>query len=147
MKVILLKDVRNVGKKFEVKDVSDGYAFNFLIPRKLAEVSTPSAMKKLEQHKAQEAAQKKIQEDLLMKNLKGLEGVALELKESANEKGHLFKGVHKEEIITELKKQGHLDLAPEYIMLEKPIKEVGEHMIDVQVQDKKAKFKVNVVAA
>ncbi len=48
MKVILLKDVRKVGKKFETKDVADGFALNFLIPRKLAEVSNVSNSKKME---------------------------------------------------------------------------------------------------
>ncbi len=146
MKVILLKDVRKIGKKFEVKDVSDGYALNFLIPNKMAEVSTPQSLKKLEAHKATAAAERKIQEDLLMKNLKSLEGVSLTLTESANDKGHLFKGVHKEEIIAELKKQTQLDMAPEFIMLDKPIKEVGEHTIEVKVQDKTATFKLNITA-
>lgn len=147
MKVILLQDVRKVGKKHEVKNVADGYALNFLIPNKLAEAATDSAMKKVENAKIKEAAEKKIKEDLLMKNLKGLSGITVEIKESANEKGNLFKGVHSEEIVKALKEQGHLDLLPEYIVLEKPIKDVGEHEIDVTVQSKTVKFKVNIIAA
>ncbi len=146
MKVILLKDVRKIGKKFEVKDVSDGYALNFLIPNKLAEISTAKSLKKLESLKSLAEADRKIQEDLLMKNLKSLEGVTLTLTESANDKGHLFKGVHKEEIIAELKKQASIDMIPEYIVLDKPIKEVGEHTIEVKVQDKTASFKLNITA-
>lgn len=146
MKVILLKDTKKVGKKFETKEVSDGYALNFLIPNKLAEVATPSSIKKLEVVKKRDAEEKKVQEDLLVMNLKSLDGVSIELKEPANDKGHLFKGVHKEEIITALKTQGHLDLLPEYIILEKPIKEVGEHTIEAKVQNKTVKFKVVISA-
>jgi large subunit ribosomal protein L9 len=146
MKVILLKDVKKVGKKFDVKDVADGYALNFLIPQKLAEVSNASNMKKLEAYKTQDEAHKKVQEDLLMKNLKSLEGITLELKEAANDKGSLFKGVHKAEIAAGLKTQGHLDITPDYIILEKPIKQVGETEIEVKVQNKSAKFKLVISA-
>jgi large subunit ribosomal protein L9 len=146
MKVILLKDVRKVGKKFETKDVADGYALNFLIPRKLAEASTPSSMKKVENLKSRDAAEKKVQEDLLKKNLASLNGVTIEMKENANEKGNLFKGIHKEEIIEALKKQGHIAIAPEYLILEKPIKETGEYELEAKVQDLSAKFKLAITA-
>ncbi|MCC2630339.1 MAG: rplI [Candidatus Paceibacter sp.] len=146
MKVILLKDVSKVGKKFEVKEVASGFALNMLIPRKLAEAATPSALARFNNIKAREDGEKKVREDLLMKNLKQLDGKTIEIKETANDKGHLFKGVHQDELVAEIKKQIDLDLAPEYIMLEKPIKEVGEHEIEVKVQDKSAKFKVNIIA-
>ena len=146
MKVILLKDVKKVGRKFETKDVADGYALNFLIPRKLAEISNASNSKKLATLKVLNEAEKKIQEDLLMKNLKNLEGISIELKEPANDKGHLFKGVHKEEIIEALKAQGHLDITADYIVLEKPLKEVGEHSVEAKVQEKSATFKVVISA-
>lgn len=146
MKVILLKDVRKIGKKFDVKDVSDGYALNFLIPNKLAEIATDKTQKKLEALKATHAATAKVHEDLLLKNLKSLEGVVLNLVEPANEKGSLFKGVHKEEIIEALKKQTELDMGADYLVMEKPIKEVGEHAIEVKIQDKTASFKVNISA-
>lgn len=147
MKVILLQDVRKVGKKHEVKNVADGYALNFLIPNKLAESATGSAMKKIDNLKAREAVEKKIKEDLLLKNLKGLSGVTVEIKEPANDKGSLFKGVHSEEIVKALKEQGHLDLLPEYLVLDKPLKDVGEHEIEATVQSKTVKFKVNIKAA
>ena len=146
MKVILLKDIKKVGKKFDIKDVSDGYALNFLIPQKFAEVSNTSNAKKINGMKATFEAQKKIQEDLLSKNLKSLEGISIELKESANEKGHLFKGVHKEEIVAALKAQGHLDITADYIVLDKPLKEVGEHKVEAKVQEKSATFKVVISA-
>jgi large subunit ribosomal protein L9 len=146
MKVILLQDIRKVGKKFEIKDVSDGYAINLLIPRKMAETATDSAVKRINNLKAKEEGEKKVREDLLVKNVKDLEGKTIELKAPANDKGSLFKGIHQDELVQAIKSQTELDLAPEYIILEKPIKEVGEHTVSVQVQDKTATFKVNVSA-
>jgi large subunit ribosomal protein L9 len=83
---------------------------------------------------------------LLVKNVKDLEGKTIELKAPANDKGSLFKGIHQDELVQAIKSQTELDLAPEYIILEKPIKEVGEHTVSVKVQDKTATFKVNVSA-
>ena len=147
MKVVLLKDVPKLGKKFEIKEVSDGHALNFLIPNGFAETGTEKSLKKVEVMKVKEAAELKIQEDLLKKNLKDLSGVTIEMTEKANEKGHLFAGIHKNEIIPALKAQTRLDILPEHIMLEKPIKEVGEFEIEVKVQDKIAKFKLVVKSA
>ncbi|MBX4197715.1 50S ribosomal protein L9 [Candidatus Parcubacteria bacterium] len=146
MKVILLQDVRKVGRKFEIKDVADGYALNFLIPRKLAEVSNSSNTRRVEHIKAKDETNKKVQEEHVLKNLKALDGAKIEIKENTNEKGHLFKGVNKEEIAHALKVQGHSDITPEYIMLEKPIKEAGEYSIEVKVQETAANFKLVISA-
>lgn len=144
MKVILLRDVPKVGKKHETKEVPDGYGRNFLLKRGLAEVATASAIKRVEEIKKTAAVEKKIQEDLLMKNLEDLNGITITLKEKANEEGHLFAGIHKEEIISEIKKETRLDMIPEYIDLDKPIKKIGEFDIGVSVNGKKAKFKLIV---
>jgi large subunit ribosomal protein L9 len=146
MKVILLQDVPNLGKKLDVKNVSDGHALNMLIPRNLAKTATPSALKQLEVEKAQIAAERKVQEDLLLKNIKDLEGVSLVISEKANDKGHLFAGVHKLEIAKQIKEQTHLDVIPDCIELQEPIKQIGEYDITVAVQDKKATFKLKVQA-
>jgi len=147
MKVILLKDVAKVGKKYEVKTVSDGFALNMLVPRGMAEAATEKNLKKLDMLKVQDTAERKIQEDLLMKNLKDLSGLTITVKEQANEKGSLFAGLHKEEIIPLIKKESQLDMSADHLVLEKPIKSVGEYDIEVKVQDKSATFKLVVEAA
>mgnify|MGYP001586757199 FL=1 len=144
MKIILNQDIPKVGKKYDVKNVADGYALNFLIPRGLAMAATVGALKKLEIAKTQLTVEKKVQEDLLIKNLKSLDGAKIEIAEKANDKGHLFAGLHKEQIIPEIKKQTGLDVLPEFLVLDRPIKETGEQMIEVKVQDKTAKFVVVV---
>ncbi|MEK7107577.1 MAG: 50S ribosomal protein L9, partial [Patescibacteria group bacterium] len=144
MKVILNQDISKVGKKYEVKNVADGHALNFLIPRGLAVAATAGALKKLAIAKTQLVVEKKVQEDLLLKNLRSLDGAKIEIIEKANDQGHLFAGLHKEQIILALKKQTGLDVLPEFLILEKPIKEIGEQTIEVKVQDKTAKFVVVV---
>ena len=99
MKIILLKDIPKIGRKYDVKDVADGYALNLLIPRELAAIASPQAMKRVEQMKEKEGAEKKIQADLLLKNLETIKGLTLNLKEKANDKGHLFAGVTKEILV------------------------------------------------
>ncbi|MBI2475723.1 MAG: 50S ribosomal protein L9 [Candidatus Taylorbacteria bacterium] len=146
MKIILLHDVPKVGRKYDIKNVSDGHALNLLVPRGLAEVATPSALKKAEKLKMAEAEGKKVQEDLLLMNLKAVEGATIEIKEKANEKGHLFAGIHKEEIIARVKADQHIDLPPEFIVMDKPIKEVGEHSVEIKVKDKSAKLKLIISA-
>lgn len=146
MKVILLKQVRGVGNKYDIKDVSDGYAMNMLIPKGLAEIATASVVSKVMARKSQDEAESKIHEDLLMKNIKDLDGVRIEMTESANDKGHLFAGIHAEELVPVIKEQTRLEILPEYIMLEKPIKTVGEHAVEVKVQNTSAAFTLVVLA-
>jgi len=140
MKIILLKDVRHVGKKYETKSVADGFAMNSLIPGKMAVVATPSALKQLETMKAQDEAGRKGREEAMAKNLAAVEGVTITKKGKANEQGHLFASIHKEDIVDELRKQSGLEIESDHILLDKPIKEAGEHKIPVEVAGKKAEF-------
>ncbi|HYC34264.1 MAG TPA: 50S ribosomal protein L9, partial [Candidatus Paceibacterota bacterium] len=138
MKVILLKDVAKVGKKFDVKDVSDGYALNFLIPQGKAKTATTEGLAKVEALKSQAEADRKVQEDLLAKNLHEIDGKSIEIKEKANASGHLFGSLHKERIAELLSESIHSSIEPSFIALEKPIKETGEHEIEVVAAGKKA---------
>ena len=140
MKIILLKDVAKIGKKYDIKDVSDGYAQNMLLPRGLAKLATKDAIAKVEQLKANDLTAKKIQEELLLKNLEIIKNLKLELKEKTNEKGHLFAGITKEILHSELVKKTRLNIDISSIKLDKPIKEVGEHKVLVEVLGKKAEF-------
>jgi large subunit ribosomal protein L9 len=146
MKVILLKDVSKLGRKYDVKTVSDGHALNLLIPRGVAIAATTEALKRLEIEKAKIEGNKKVHEDLLVKNLKDLDGKTLTISGKANEKGHLFAGLHRDEIAAEVTKQTQLQIDPSFLDIEHPIKELGEHSIDVKVGGKSAKFKLVVEA-
>ena len=144
MKIILLKDLPKVGRKYDVKNVADGYALNLLIPKGLAQIANSQNIKNVEALKAKDSAEKKIQGELLAKSLETIKSLTLNLKEKANEKGHLFAGVTKEMLIAEILKVARLNLDPESIKLPKPLKEVGEHKVTVEAMDKKAEFKVNI---
>ncbi len=144
MKIVLLKNVPKVGKQYEIKEVSRGFAQNFLFPKKLAEVATEKIIKQIEKKKQNAEAEAKIHEDLLVKNIIDMKGVTVIMQEKANEQGHLFAGVHKDEIVPEIKKQTHLEIDPEFIQLEEPIKEIGEHEIEVSAHGKSAKFTLKI---
>lgn len=146
MRVVLKQDVPKIGKKHETKEVSDGYALNFLIPKGVAEVATAKAVKKAEEALKAQEEMKKLHEDLIIKNLKNIEGVTITISDKVNEKGHLFAGIHKEQILAELKKETRLEVLPEHLEMDKAIKEVGEHSIKVKIQDKTAVFKLVVKA-
>lgn len=144
MRVIFLKDVPRVGKRYDVKEVNGGYAMNFLIPRGLAELATPKAIIELETKKKTIEIEREVQEDLLLKNLEEIKGKVLHIQAKADEKGHLFSGIHGKEIVEEMHKQHHAEISEEFIILDKPIKEIGEHNIPIKVKNKKSSFKLVV---
>ena len=144
MKVIFLQDVARVGKKYDVKEINGGYAVNFLFPRKLAEPATPKAIVELEKRKKTIEIEREVQEELLMKNLEEIKDKVVTIKAKADEKGHLFSGIKNKEIVEEMHKQQHAEIAEEFIVLEKPIKEVGEFDIPIEIKGKKSSFKLIV---
>lgn len=142
MKVIFLKDVPRVGKRNDVKEVNDGYAVNFLFPRKLALAATPQAIAELERRSKNIEIEREVQEELLMKNLEEIKNKIVHIKAKADEKGHLFSKIHTKEIVEEMKKEHHADIAEEFIVLEKPIKEIGEFDVPILIKGKKSSFKL-----
>lgn len=144
MKVVFLKDVPKMGKKYEIKEVADGYAHNFLIAKKLAEPATKDTEKRVEKFKKAEVEMKKIDEALLQKNLKVLGETTVTMQGKANEQGHLFAALHLDDVAKKLKEVSGLDFPAEYLAVEKPIKELGTHEIIVTVGEKKAKFTLTV---
>lgn len=144
MKIILLKDVAKVGRKYDVKDVAEGYALNMLIPRGMAQLGTSQNIKNLEALKVKDLTLKKIQGELLEKSLDTIKKLEITMKEKANDKGHLFAGVTKEMLVSEILKETRLNIDPESILLSKPIKEVGTHKVTVEAGGKKADFILNI---
>ena len=144
MQVIFLHDVPRVGKKYDVKEVNDGYAVNFLLPRKLAVIATPKAVAELEMRQKEIVLEREVQESLLLKNLEEIKGKTITIKGKANELGHLFSAIHKKEIVEAMKEQNRADIGEEFIVLEKPIKQVGEFEIPIVIKGKKSSFKLIV---
>ncbi len=145
MKIIFTKDVPRIGRKYEVKEVADGYA-RHLIAQKIAEVATEASIARIEMKKSADASIKKVHTDLLMKNLDDLNGTIITMRGKANEKGHLFASIHKAEILAELKRATHLDMHPDYVILERPLKELGTFEIPVNIQKNRVVFTVVIEA-
>jgi len=126
MKVILLKDVPKVGKKNEIKEVSDGYARNFLLANNLAKPATDATMKQWEEEKellAQKAeAELKAEEELVAK----LDGQEFEVKSKADDSGKLYGAITAAKLVKILKDQG-FEISKNQIKLIEPMKEVGEY--------------------
>ena len=146
MKVIFLQDVTGKGRKYDIKNVADGYALNFLFPKELAKRATDESIKKIEVEKTRLAEDKKIQEDLLLKNLESLKSQTILIKGKVNEKGHLFAGIHKEELAQKIEEISGFKIDPEFIELKHPLKEVGEHDVKIKVGEKEGKVKVSIIA-
>lgn len=132
MKVILLQNVDDLGKKYEVKEVKDGYARNFLFPEKLAKPATPDALKWLEDKKdviAKEAEEDLKQSQELASKIDGLE-VSVPVK--VGEEGQMFESVNIQKIADTLKEMGY-EIKKTQIMLDSPIKELGEFPIKINL--------------
>lgn len=134
MKVILLSDVRNVGKKNEIKEVSDGYARNFLFPGKLAEAATPAAVAKLESMKA---AHEKEDQEILAR----LEALARKINETkirfevkVDRSGSVFGAINKESILKALREHKLIGAERVDIDLKYPLKELGEFSVPIDLK-------------
>lgn len=147
MKVILLDDVAKVGRRGEVRDVSDGYARNFLIPKKLALSATAGNLKNLDHIKQQQdakASRIKTDADSLRARI---EGLAYEDRRQASEEGKLFGSVTSQDVAEFLEGQG-VRIERRRIMLEEPIKSLGEHTVPIRLhQDVTAQLRIHVVRA
>lgn len=145
MKIILLEDVEKLGKKDEVKEVANGYARNFLIPKNLAVAATKTELKKLEQRK--ELAAKQAEEELktIQETATQLDGLDLEIPVRVDENKKLFGTITAAKIAEELKKKG-FELKKNQIKLEKPIKELGDYETAIELpHNLEVKIKVIVV--
>lgn len=140
MKVILLRDVKKVGRKFDVKDVADGYARNCLLPAGHARPATPDALARLAAERAEHDQAAAALAARLERELGAPAAAHLVLKAKANPEGHLFAAVHAADIVAALIAQQTAlgsDLHPEMIILEKPIKTLGTYQVPIRITEHK----------
>ena len=145
MKVILLDDVTKVGRRGEVRDVSDGYARNYLIQKKLALSATAGNLKNLEHIKTQQEAKAgRIKEDAEALQER-IEALVFEQRRQASEEGKLFGSVTSQDIVDFLAGQG-LTVERRRVVLDEPIKTLGDTSVTVRLHhDVTAQLKVTVV--
>lgn len=146
MKVILLQDIANMGKRYEVKDIPAGYARNFLFPRSLAQFADSKIIKEANKKRAAADALNEKKEADLIDSLTKVTKKPITISRSANEKGSLFAGIHVEDISALIKEHTKVDFDTSYISLASPIKETGEHTITLTVGKKKANLMLVVNA-
>lgn len=145
MKVILLADVKSLGKKGELVNVSDGYAKNFILPKKLgveANATNMNNMKLQNEKKEREAAKELAEAKALAESLKE---ITLELKVKAGVDGKVFGSVSGKEISNAMKMQKNLTIDKKKIMLDEAIKTCGMHIVKIKLhKDVIGEFKVHV---
>jgi large subunit ribosomal protein L9 len=145
MKVILLDDVASVGRRGDVRDVSDGYARNFLIPKKLALSASAGNLKNLEHIKTQQEAKA----ERIKGDARGLqqriEALVYEERRQASEEGKLFGSVTSQDIVDFLGAQG-IKIERRRLHLAEPIKTLGETLVPIRLHaDVTAQLRVSVV--
>lgn len=146
MKVILLEDVKKLGKKGDLVDVSDGYARNFLFPRNLAKEATEGSLKQLKQVKDAIAKKKQKELEQAKELAKVLSNTTVTLKVKAGEQGKLFGSVTSKDISEALKKQYNIEVDRRKIELQEPIKSLGSYKVDVKLAPEvDAKLSVKIV--
>ena len=129
MKIVLLQDIKSLGRKGEIKNVANGYALNFILPKKLGTMATAEAIVKIE---AEKALQIKISQELQVKNrsiIESLKDLELELKVKEQD-GKLFGSIHPKDIAQELQKH-NFDIQEKCIKIEEVIKKTGEYKITI----------------
>ena len=125
MKVIFLEDVKGKGKKGELKDVSDGYARNFLLPKKLAKEATADNLNTFKLQEKAKAAQIAREKAEAQENAKKLENMQVKVIAKAGSNGRLFGAVTNKEISDALSKQHGMAIEKNKIVLSEPIKSYG----------------------
>jgi len=136
MEVILLQDVKSLGKKGEVVKVNDGYARNFILPKKLGVEKTEKALHEL---KLQKAAEEKHQQEILEEAqalAKNIEAGSITLKIKAGEGGRTFGSVSTKEIAVAMKDQLNLEIDKKKLQMADPIKNFGTYHVPVRLHPK-----------
>ncbi len=135
MKVILLDNIKGVGKKDEVINASDGYARNFLFPKKLAIEANAENMSKLNNKKEANNYRKDLEKQEAQEIAKKLKGILLKMRVKAGENGKIFGGVTAKEISENLKTQYNMEIDKKKVDLKEPIKTIGSFQVNIKLYE------------
>jgi large subunit ribosomal protein L9 len=134
MKVIFLKDVPKVGRKGEIKEVSTGYATNFLIKQGLAQAATPEAQTKLANEQRNKTAKQIKAQELAERYKQELESRIFTIKVKTGDKGQIFGGVNEKDIIRAIFQKTKINLEKKQITAHHAIKQLGQQTIIIKLK-------------
>lgn len=143
MKVILLQDVAKIGKRSQIVEVPDGYALNQLIPKHMAEPATKVNQKRIDRIQKDAEAKRGEDKARFETALTALRATVVQVQTDTNELGHLFKAVSEADIAAAAHIAG-IDIEAAMIVVGSPIKEVGEHSVQLVRGDDTAEFTIEV---
>ena len=135
MKVILLEDIKGVGKKDQVINSSDGYARNFLFPKKLAVEANNENMSKLKAKQDSNQYKKSQEKEEAQKLAENLKRIMLKLEVKSGENGKIFGSITAKEIADSLKAQYKIDIDKKKIDLKEPIKTIGSFSVSIKLYE------------
>ena len=133
MKVILLQDIKGTGKKDQILEISDGYARNYLLPRKLAREATAEALNSIERAKSADKHREEVRKADAEKQARELKGKVVQLTVRGGENGKIYGSVTNDQIAAALKEQLGIDVDKRKIEQEEPIKNAGQAYINVKL--------------
>jgi len=146
MKVIFLKDIAKVAKAGEIKQVADGYGRNFLLPRKLALLATPSALKAAEIQIQKEREEQQRFATELSQLAQQLEGFSITFKAKVVDEDRLYGSIRDSDIADELSRLTGLDIERRKVELEEPIRQLGDYEVPIRL-DKDLAPTIRVIVA
>lgn len=147
MKVILLSNIKGVGKKDQVIEASDGYARNFLFPKKLAVEANSTNMNNLKAKQESNQYRKDVEKQEAQKIAEKLKGIMLKVRVKAGKNGKIFGGVTSREIAEGLKKDYNIVIDKKKIMLADTVKTLGTITVDIKLYEGvTGKLKVDIIA-
>ena len=147
MKVILLENIPKLGKKYDIKNVSDGYALNFLIPKKLAVAATSQKIKEIENLKKQEELKNQKIQALFKEWAEKIKNTTLDFRLKTDKSGKTFGSVTKEDIVKQLEKTSGIKIEEKQIILDEHIKKVGDYVIKIKFSPEiETELKIHVLS-
>ena len=133
MKVILLQDIKGTGKKNQILEISDGYARNYLLPRKLAREATAEALNSVERSTSADKHREEVKRAEAEKQARELKGKVIQLSVRGGENGKIYGSVTNDQIAAALKEQLGVEIDKRKIEVEEPIKTAGQAFINLKI--------------
>ena len=133
MKVILLQDIKGTGKKDQIIEISDGYARNYLLPRKLAREATAEAMNSIATSKSADKHREEVKKAEAEKLAREIKGKFVQLSVRGGDNGKIYGSVTNDQISTAIKQQLGAEIDKRKVEIEEPIKTAGQHFVTLKL--------------